>query len=263
MSCDFRIVIPARYASSRLPGKPLALLAGKPMLTYVYEQALKSEASEVVIATDDERIYRLAEELGAKVCMTSNLHRSGTDRIAEVAQQLAWPDETLVVNLQGDEPLTPPEILNQVALNLHQHPQAGIATLCWPIHSASELHDPHVVKVVRDRQDYALYFSRAPIPWERDALELESTSVNTAFRHIGLYAYRVGFLHAYRDMELCELEQLESLEQLRALWNGVKIHCGESLLVPGHGIDTEADLRQVEALLAVGKNPIDSEVSST
>jgi len=263
MSCDFRIVIPARYASSRLPGKPLALLAGRPMLAYVYEQALKSAASEVVIATDDERIYRFAAELGAKVCMTSDQHRSGTDRIAEVAQQLGWPDEALVVNLQGDEPLTPPEILDQVALNLHQHPQAGIATLCWPIHSASELHDPHVVKVVRDRQDYALYFSRAPIPWERDALELENSVANTAFRHIGLYAYRVGFLHAYREMTACELEQLESLEQLRALWNGVKIHCGEALLMPGHGIDTEADLHQVEALLAMEKNPIDSQGSST
>jgi len=246
----FRIVIPSRYASTRLPGKPLVDLAGKPMIRHVHERALASGADEVVIATDDERIRVAAEGFGAEVCMTSVHHQSGSDRIAEVADRLGWVEDDIVVNLQGDEPLTPPPILRQVAENLAGHPQAGIATLCTPILSASQLNDPHVVKVVRDAEDYALYFSRAPIPWERDVLDVESPGgLHVCFRHIGIYAYRVGTLRAFTRMEVCALERVERLVQLRAVWNGIRIHCGEACAVPPAGVDTPEDAERVGALL--------------
>lgn len=247
----FHVAIPARFGSSRLPGKPLVDLAGKPMIRHVHERALESGVGDVVVATDDDRVREAAEAFGASVCMTAGTHRSGSDRLAEVAETLGWSDDDIVVNLQGDEPLTPGRILRQVADDLAAHPDAGIATLCTPIHSATQLFDPHVVKVVRDADNYALYFSRAAIPWERDALEVEALpEVKACFRHIGLYAYRVGFLRRFTTMEPCALERLEQLEQLRALYHGARIYVGEALETPGHGVDTPEDAKTVAALLA-------------
>ena len=246
----FKVAIPARYASSRLPGKPLIDLAGKPMIQHVYERALKSGAEEVVIATDDQRIFDAAESFGAEVCMTSSDHHSGSDRLAELAELRNWSDDTIIVNLQGDEPLTPQSILKQAARGLDEHPDAGLATLCTPITSASQLYDPHTVKVVRDHSGYALYFSRAPIPWERDALDVEAhPEHNQAFRHIGLYAYRAGYLREYAKSEPCDLERIESLEQLRALWRGIRIFVDIAEQLPGHGVDTPEDVEAVAALL--------------
>lgn len=246
----FKLVIPARHGSTRLPGKPLIPLAGRPMIAHVHDRALASGADEVVIATDDERIRAVAEAFGARVCMTSPEHASGTDRIAEVAQQLGWSDDTIVVNLQGDEPLMPPAILRQVADNLARHPDAVMATLCTPIRLAGQLLDPHVVKVVRDAQGFALYFSRAPIPWERDALDMEtSPALQVCQRHIGLYAYRVGYLKRFSATEACVLERIEHLEQLRALYHGARIHVDVALEAPPPGVDTPEDLERVSLLL--------------
>jgi len=249
----FKVAIPARYASTRLPGKPLLELAGRPMIQHVHQRAVESGAGEVVVATDDERIATVAEGFGATVCMTSPDHPTGTDRLAEVVEKMGWEDGAIVVNLQGDEPLMPLELIRQVAGDLERHPDAGIATLAAPIHTSAELFDPHVVKVVCDRDGYALYFSRAPIPWDRDAFggadeELPPQAVH--FRHLGMYAYRAGFLKHYREMEHCAPERLESLEQLRALWHGVRIHVSEAVATPGHGVDTPDDLERVARLLA-------------
>ncbi|MFZ5593177.1 MAG: 3-deoxy-manno-octulosonate cytidylyltransferase [Pseudomonadota bacterium] len=244
----FSVVIPARYASTRLPGKPLRDIAGKPMIRHVYERALQSGADEIVIATDDERIRRVAESFGVRVCMTAAHHPSGTDRLAEVARMRDYGGDQIIVNLQGDEPLMPPALIRQVAGNLHTNPQASVATLCERIHTAGELFDPHLVKVVMDSQGYALYFSRAAIPWDRDAFaattgELPARSEH--YRHIGLYAYRAGFLQEYVKWTPCVLEQTESLEQLRVMWHGYKIHVAEAVEPPGMGVDTEADLARV------------------
>lgn len=252
----FKVAIPARYGSTRLPGKPLRSIAGRPMLEYVYRKALASGAEEVVIATDDLRIYRVAQDFGAEVCMTAVEHASGTDRLAEVATQRAWPDEAIVVNLQGDEPLLPPDLLHQVARDLAGHPDAGIATLCTRIATAHEVFDPQVVKVVRDAQGYALYFSRAPIPYHRDEFFKDSDRLPPLpvsadyFRHLGLYAYRTADLRRYPQLPPCLLEQTECLEQLRALWNGIRIYVGEAAEIPPPGVDTEQDLVRVEAWLA-------------
>jgi 3-deoxy-manno-octulosonate cytidylyltransferase (CMP-KDO synthetase) len=247
---SFRVVIPARHASTRLPGKPLLMLAGRPMIRHVYERALQSGADEVVIATDDERIRVAADAFGASVCMTDAGHESGSDRIAEVARTRGWADEDIVVNLQGDEPLTPPVIVNQVADALLHHPEAAMATLCTLITSVSQMLDPNVVKVVRDRNDFALYFSRAPIPWDRDAAALEHRSVEGCHRHIGLYAYRAGFLRAFAAMSPCPLEVTERLEQLRALYAGARIQCPVAAEVPEQGVDVVEDVERVERLLA-------------
>lgn len=246
----FHIAIPARYASQRLPGKPLIPLAGKPMLQHVWERAMESGIGNVVIATDDERIREAVGLFGAEVIMTSPEHASGSDRLAEVCRRLEWQDEDIVVNLQGDEPLTPPALLRQVAENLAEYTDASIATLCTPITTAGQMFDPHVVKVVRDERDFALYFSRAPIPWERDALDMETQPTALCFRHIGLYAYRVGYLKTFAQTAPCALEQVERLEQLRALWHGARIHVAEALERPAHGVDTPEDVATVEALLA-------------
>jgi len=248
----FKIAIPARYASTRLPGKPLRDIGGKPMLQHVYERARQSGADEVVVATDDERIAVVARGFGASVCMTSAAHSSGTDRLAEVAHTLNWNADTLVVNLQGDEPLMPPPLLRQVARNLDAHPDAMCATLCTPIKAAHELFDPHVVKVVMNAQGYAMYFSRAPIPWCRDDFNRDTLTLppqSRHYRHLGLYAYRAGFLKTYGDLAACALEQAESLEQLRMLWHGVRIHVAEASEIPGPGVDTEQDLERVSLLL--------------
>lgn len=248
----FKVAIPARYAASRLPGKPLRELAGKPLLAHVHARALESGAEQVIIATDDERIRAAAEGFGAQVCMTSSAHPSGTDRLAEVARRFQWPEETIVVNLQGDEPLVEPQLLRALAADLAAHPSAAIATLCTPIRSADELFDTHVVKVVRDTDGFALYFSRAPIPWERDAFANDRNALppgSQHYRHVGLYAYRAGFLEHYSRLEPTYPERAESLEQLRALAHGVRIHVRVIEQPPGHGVDTEEDLRRVTSLL--------------
>jgi 3-deoxy-manno-octulosonate cytidylyltransferase (CMP-KDO synthetase) len=253
----FRVVIPARYASTRLPGKPLRLLAGRTLLEHVYRRALVSGAVAVVIATDDQRIRTVAEQFGATVCMTATTHLSGTDRLAEVATQYGWPDEAIVVNVQGDEPQMPPALIQQVATDLATHPAAGIATVCTRIHQAVEAFDPHVVKVTRDHEGFALYFSRAPIPWHRDAFGngrsalAELPSATAWFRHIGLYAYRVAILKQFPQLSAAAIEQAESLEQLRALWHGIRIHVAEATAAPPPGVDTEADLLRVAAAFAL------------
>jgi 3-deoxy-manno-octulosonate cytidylyltransferase (CMP-KDO synthetase) len=249
---SFHVIIPARYASTRLPGKPLLLIGDKPMLQHVYERALACGAASVVVATDDMRIADAVAEFGGEVCLTAAHHQSGTERLAETAQQLQLPDDAIVVNLQGDEPLMPPELLHQVAALLQGDHGADMATLCTRIHTAAELFDPHVVKVISDRHGKALYFSRAVIPWDRDAFavtteELPASAVH--FRHLGIYAYRVGYLKSYVTLEPCELERMESLEQLRVLWHGGAIQVAEASRVPGPGVDTAADLQRVCELL--------------
>jgi 3-deoxy-manno-octulosonate cytidylyltransferase (CMP-KDO synthetase) len=251
----FRVAIPARYASTRLPGKPLREIAGRPMIEHVYSRALASGAQEVMIATDDPRIQEVAEGFGATVCMTATTHLSGTDRLAEVATRRGWSDQDIIVNLQGDEPLMPPALIRQVAVGLDTHPAAGISTVCSRIQTAHQIFDPHVVKVVRDEQGYALYFSRAPIPYHRDEFSKSRDKIPAGadyFRHIGLYAYRAGVLRRYPQLPACMLEQIESLEQLRALWNGIRIQVLETAEAPPVGVDTEQDLTRVEDLIRQG-----------
>lgn len=248
----FKVVIPARYASNRLPGKPLLDIAGKPMIEHVYEKAIESGAEEVIIATDDERIVEAARKFNANVCMTSDKHPSGTDRIAEVASIKNWSPETIVVNVQGDEPMMIPALICQVAEDLNQYTDAGIATLSTPITSHEELFNPNVIKVVMDSQGYAMYFSRAPIPWHRDAFAENKSSLPEDaqyYRHVGLYAYRVDFLNRYSQLISCFPEQAESLEQLRAMYHGVRIHSSLSDRPPEHGVDTREDLERIARLL--------------
>ena len=252
MTTAFKIVIPARYASSRLPGKPLRLLAGKPMLQHVHDRARASGAQEIVIATDDGRIATAAAGFGADVCMTSTAHTSGTERLAEVVATRGWDEEAIIVNLQGDEPLMSPALIDQVAIDLATHRPAAITTLAYPLKASENETDPHIVKVVVDCDGYALYFSRAPIPWHRDPLETGSglPGANPMLHHIGLYAYRASFLRDYSRLEPSPLEVFEKLEQLRALWHGLKIHVGLAQTVPAPGVDTEADLARVERVLS-------------
>tara|TARA_R110002110_G_scaffold66978_1_gene183141 strand:+ start:242924 stop:243688 length:765 start_codon:yes stop_codon:yes gene_type:complete len=249
---SFSVVIPARFGSTRLPGKPLLDIGGKPMVQRVWEQACLSNARQVVIATDDQRILSAAGEFGAVACMTDADHPSGTDRLQQVAQQLDWSDEHIVVNVQGDEPLIPPAVIDQVAANLAQQAQAAVATLCEPVSSVAELMNPNVVKVVRDSNSLAMYFSRAPIPWPRDAFataQAELPVLGSWYRHIGIYAYRTRFLHQYVSWNPAPLEQLEQLEQLRALFHGERIHVDvAAAAVPG-GVDTAEDLESVRAAL--------------
>ena len=245
---NFNVVIPARFASSRLPRKMLLPIAGKPMIEHVHNAALASGAEHVVIATDHEEIERAALAFGAEVVMTAADHPSGTDRLAEVIAHRGWGEQQIVVNLQGDEPLMPPEVIRQVARNLDEHSVASVATLCERITTAGELFDPHVVKVVMDHEGYALYFSRATIPWDRDAFSVTTEALPEAachYRHIGLYAYRAGFVQRYVQWPRCELEQMESLEQLRVLWHGTRIHVAEALAATPAGVDTEQDLERV------------------
>lgn len=249
----FRVVIPARYASVRLPGKPLVNICGQPMLHWVHQIAVQSGAAEVVIATDDERIVAAAEGFGARVQMTSPTHASGTDRIAEVALARGWKGGDIVVNLQGDEPLMPPELLQQVAELLSAHPRAEIATLATRIGSVDSFKDLNCVKVVTDLAGRALYFSRAPIPWGRDTAPAGLASqrgYTGARRHVGLYAYRIGALRRLSLLPPSPLERLEKLEQLRALENGMEIRVGDAKVLPGPAVDTEQDLALVNSLKA-------------
>ncbi len=250
----FNVVIPARYGSLRLPGKPLREIAGRPMIQHVYQRARDSGAEEVVIATDDQRIAAAARQFADQVCMTAAEHASGTDRIAEVVRLFKWPDDTVVVNLQGDEPLMPPSLLSQVAEALVSHPAAEMATLATPLCDSGQLFDTSVVKVVMDRCGHALYFSRAAIPWKRDLFD--STRPPTVdwlegvHRHLGIYAYRAGFLAGYAALPISPLERMESLEQLRVLWNGGKIAVELADAAPPAGVDTAEDLARVDAILA-------------
>jgi len=246
----FKVIIPVRYSSSRLPGKALIDIAGKPMVQHVYERALKSGATSVVIATDDKRIYLAAEKFGAKACMTSEKHQSGSDRLAEAIDILGYSDNEIIVNVQGDEPLIEPKIIAQVALDLAQH-QADVATVCEPLQTAQQLFDPNVVKVVRDAQGFALYFSRAPIPYDRDNFALADTMpINVGYyHHIGLYAARVNFWRKYVAWQPCVLEKIEHLEQLRVLWHGGKIFVGVSNYPSVIGVDTPEDLEKVRKML--------------
>lgn len=243
MSASFRIAIPARYASTRFPGKPLAMIAGRTMLEHVWRRAREAEADEVVVATDDDRIARAAQDFGARVCMTRADHASGTDRLAEVAARSGWADDDIVVNLQGDEPLTPPVVLRQVADDLGGYSDAAMSTLAVPLEDAAAIDEPNIVKVVTDRAGYALYFSRAPIPFPRDA------AAATARRHLGIYAYRAGFLRRFTGLEPAPIERAEQLEQLRALWHGHRIHVQDAAAIPAAGVDAPGDLERVEAVL--------------
>lgn len=248
------LVIPARYASTRLPGKPLRDLAGKPMIQHVYERAQEAAAEvgfeAIIIATDDKQIKDVCESFGAEVCMTSADHETGSDRLAEVVALKQWADDTIVVNLQGDEPLTPITSLKQVAINLANNAESAIATLSTPIQTDAEYNDPNVVKVVTDKQGLALYFSRSPIPFQRDMQGDQGVEINQfAQRHIGIYAYRASYLKSFASMESCQIENLEKLEQLRAMWHGARIHVEVAEQVPGHGVDTEEDLKAVEKVL--------------
>jgi 3-deoxy-manno-octulosonate cytidylyltransferase (CMP-KDO synthetase) len=246
----FRAVIPARYASTRLPGKPLRSIAGKPMIQHVYERARSSGAAEVWVATDEGRIEAACRAFGAPVALTSESHVSGTDRIAELATRSGWGPEDIVVNVQGDEPLLPAALIDQVADLLAGRPDAGIATLATQILSSDEFLDPNVVKVVIDAGGAALYFSRAPIPWSRDGGPGNRPGFEDALRHLGLYAYRVKVLQHLSKLPPSALEKVEKLEQLRALEQGVKIVVAVAAEVPPQGVDTEEDLARVERLMS-------------
>lgn len=252
MSNAFIVVIPARFASSRLPGKPLQDIAGKPMIQHVWEQARRSGAQRVVVATDDARIREACAGFGAEVVMTRAEHNSGTDRLAEVASQLGLAADEIVVNVQGDEPLIPPAVIDQVAANLAANPQAAIATLAEPLSDAQALFNPNVVKVLSDLNGLALTFSRAPLPWARDEFARDRNQLPAGVpfrRHIGIYAYRAGFLADFVAWGPCWLEDTECLEQLRALWHGERIHVADAIEPPPAGVDTPEDLERVRQLL--------------
>ena len=252
MSDAFIVVIPARFASSRLPGKPLQDIAGKPMIQHVWEQARRSGAQRVVIATDDQRILDACARFGAEALMTRAEHNSGTDRLAEVAATLGLGADEIVVNVQGDEPLIPPAVIDQVAANLAANPQAAIATLAEPLGDAQALFNPNVVKVLSDLNGLALTFSRAPLPWARDEFARDRSQLPAGVpyrRHVGIYAYRVGFLADFVAWGPCWLENTECLEQLRALWHGQRIHVADAIEPPPAGVDTAEDLERVRRLL--------------
>jgi len=241
---SFVVVIPARYQSSRLPGKPLQDIAGKSMIERVYLQAKQSGAERVVIATDDQRIVNAANDFGAEVVLTATTHESGTERLAEVCQKLNFADDTIVVNVQGDEPLIPPVVVSQVAQLLVEAPEVKMASLSVPIDEPEDILDPNVVKVVCDKQQHALYFSRAAVPFERDG----NWSNEHYSRHIGIYAYRAHFIGEYIKLAPSPLEKIEKLEQLRVLWHGEKIKMARASEIPAHGVDTPEDLAKVRAL---------------
>ena len=247
----FSVIIPARYASTRFPGKPLADIAGKPMVQHVYERACQSEAARVIVATDDDRIADMARGFGAEVCMTKADHPSGTDRLQEVVHTLGFYADDIVVNVQGDEPLIPPRVINQVAHNLKAEPEAGIATLSEPIEDLASLLNPNVVKVVTDARGMAMYFSRAPIPWPRDEFSASQKLMPVCYswqRHIGIYAYRVKMLNDFVRWVPAPIEETECLEQLRAMWNGARIHVEVADELPPAGVDTPEDLERLRLL---------------
>lgn len=254
---SFRVVIPARYASTRLPGKPLADIAGKPMIVRVVSAARRATAGGVWVATDDERIAATVRQHGFDAVMTREDHVSGTDRIAEVADQLQWNDADVVVNVQGDEPLIDPGLIRDVAGALRDDPEAAMATACHSVATVEDFFNPNVVKVVRDARGRALYFSRAPIPWDRDGFADQRDALSAvlpAWRHIGIYAYRVGFLRQFGKLAASPLECSESLEQLRALWHGYRIQVISTDYPPAPGVDTAEDLERIRRLFDADKD---------
>ncbi|MGA9855932.1 MAG: 3-deoxy-manno-octulosonate cytidylyltransferase [Gammaproteobacteria bacterium] len=249
---QFKVLIPARMASQRLPGKPLMDLLGKPLILYVCEKARDSGAEQVLVATDDPRIHAVCKSAGFQAELTSSRHASGTDRIAEVVTRLDWDEGDIVVNLQCDEPMMPAADIQQVAQLLEAREDAQMATLCTPIHELEDYLNPNVVKLASDQAGNALYFSRAPIPWNRAGARAGLASQQHwqgSLRHIGIYAYRVGALRQLAAAPACETEQLERLEQLRALWLGMKIAVDVAREAPGPGVDTPEDLKRVACLL--------------
>ncbi len=253
----FRVVIPARYASARLPGKALKSIGGKPMVQWVYERACASGAADVLIATDDLLLVSAGHSFGAEVIMTSASHTSGTARIAEVARAQRWSEREIIVNVQGDEPLIPPALIRQVAEVLERHSSADIATLATPVDSVEELLNPNAVKVVTDKEGRALYFSRAPIPWHRDGAPdglASQRQFSGSRRHVGIYAYRVGALLRLAALEPTALETAEKLEQLRALENGLEIRVADAAERPGPDVNTPEDFERVLALAAPSKS---------
>ncbi|TKI07496.1 3-deoxy-manno-octulosonate cytidylyltransferase [Martelella alba] len=246
---SFIAIIPARFASSRLPGKPLADINGDPMVVHVMRRALESGADRVIVATDHAGVVDAVRNAGGEVCLTRADHHSGTERLAEVIERYGFTDDQIVVNVQGDEPMIPPVIIRQVAENLDGC-QAGMATLAVPIGTAEEAFNPNAVKVVMDARGYALYFSRAPIPWDRERFNQSRERIGDTFlRHIGIYAYRAGFIRRYVGWQPSQLEQIEMLEQLRVLWYGEKIHVAVAKEVPGIGVDTLQELERVRLLM--------------
>lgn len=252
MSKAFKVVIPARYGSSRLPGKPLLNLSGRPMILRVCDTARQAGAEQVIVATDDKRILDVVKNEGFDAVMTRTTHESGTERLAQVAEIYQWDSKEIIVNLQGDEPLIPAEYIALVADSLAQQNTAGIATLAAEISEIEEVFNPNAVKVVLDKFNYALYFSRAAVPWDREQfqqVEKARISTNTYLRHIGMYAYTVGFLRRYVQWSPSELEKIELLEQLRILWEGEKIFVAQVEKAPEAGVDTREDLLRVEQYL--------------
>jgi 3-deoxy-manno-octulosonate cytidylyltransferase (CMP-KDO synthetase) len=252
---QFKVVIPARYGSTRLPGKPLLAINDKPMVQWVVDAACATAADEVLVATDDQRIVQAVVNprgAGTIAILTSNTHPSGTDRIAEVARLRGWPADTIVVNVQGDEPQLPAQLIEQVATLLAAHPTAHIATLCTPIEALEEFLDPNVVKVVHADDATALYFSRAPIPWHRDSAPSglgSQTQYQGALRHLGIYAYRVAALLHLTQLPPATLERAESLEQLRALQAGMRIVVAQATTHSGMGIDTQQDIDRIRQIV--------------
>lgn len=259
---SFIVVIPARYQSTRLPAKPLADIAGKPMVQRVAEQALLSGAKQVIVATDDSRIVDVVEHINnIEVCLTSPDHESGTDRLAEVCRIYDFDEQEIIVNVQGDEPLIPPSVIKQVADNLYQNQQASVATLSTPIVDQEDVFNPNAVKVVTDKAGMALYFSRATIAWDRDNFVKQDNpqAVTHLQRHIGIYAYRVAFLKQYNQLSQSPLENLEKLEQLRVLWHGYKIHVDVAKQVPPAGVDTSEDLQRVIKVVEAANLQLEAE----
>ena len=246
---SFIVVIPARFGSTRFPGKPLALINGKPMIQHVYERSMLAGAQDVIVATDDKRIGEVVESFSGKVCYTANYHESGTERIAEVLGKENISDDSIIVNVQGDEPFIPPENITQVANNLisaSTSPNIQMATLCFPITSKAELDNPNVVKVNFAINGKALYFSRAPIPYDRSWVQnTQSMHNNAYFRHVGIYAYKAAFIHQYIKLAPSHYEKIESLEQLRVLYHGYDIHVAVAQEMPPHGVDTPEDLERL------------------
>lgn len=253
----FNVVIPARMASTRFPGKALQELLGKPMLGHVHDRALASGAAEIIVAVDDQKLADYCSDSGCNFVMTSPDHVNGTERIAEVVRTLGWTDDTVVVGLQCDEPATPPAIIRQVADNMAIHVDADMATLCTRITDKKDYLDPNRVKVVRDTHNFAMYFSRAPIPWRRDVSghkEADDASFADSWLHIGMYAYRAGFLKRYVSFYETQPEREEKLEQLRALGYGCRIHVDESIAQPSHGVDLPSDMAEAERALQALQN---------
>lgn len=246
---EFDVVIPARYNSSRLPAKPLLEIAGKPLIQHVYQCAVNSSAASVIVATDDNRIFDAVKSFGGRACMTSSEHSSGTDRIAEAVTELGLDNQRIIVNVQGDEPLMPGILIDQVAELLANTSEAAMATASEEIIDPATLSDPSVVKVVADDNGMALYFSRAPIPWQRETQGVVESKCDYAQRHIGIYGYRVEFLHRFSSWKPSRLEKIERLEQLRVLEHGEKIVVCKAVEPPGMGVDTLSDLEAVRGML--------------